>query len=112
MEVNEEDTMVSFRIIAAVGSARSLYIEAIHAAKGGDFKRAGELMHEAGASFLEGHDLHAKLVQAEASGDAITMTLMLTHAEDQLMSAEAFKIIAEEMIDLCRRLDFKPIPDA
>ena len=106
--MNEELTMASFQLIAAVGSARSRYIEAIHAAKDGDFDRADGLFKEAGDFFLEGHDIHTKLVQQEAGGDPIAMTLMLTHAEDQLMSAEAFKIIAEELIDLCRRVDIKP----
>lgn len=109
MEELEQLAMASFRIIAAVGSARSNYIEAIHAAKDGDFERAEELMREGGEMFLEGHDAHTELVQREAKGDPIACTLMLTHAEDQLMSAEGFKIIAEEMIDLCRRIDIKPI---
>lgn len=108
MEVNEELAMMSFRIIAAVGSARSSYIEAIHAAKDGDLDRAQALMEEGGAFFLEGHDTHTELVQKEAAGDPIAMTLMLTHAEDQLMSAESFKIIAEELIDLCGRIEIKP----
>lgn len=109
MDVNEELAMTAFRIIAAVGSARSSYIEAIHAAKDGDFERADELMKEGGEMFLEGHDVHTELVQREAQGDPVVCTLMLTHAEDQLMSAESFKIIAEEMIDLCRRIDIKSI---
>ena len=97
MQTNEELVMTAFQII-----------EAIHAAKDGDFARAEELMKEGGEAFLEGHDAHTKLVQQEAAGDPIAMTLMLTHAEDQLMSAEGFKIIAEEMVDLCRRVDLKP----
>ena len=32
-------------------------------------------------------------------------SLLLIHAEDQLMSAEGFKIIAEEMIAAYRRID-------
>lgn len=108
MDVNEELAMTAFRIIAAVGSARSSYIEAIHAAKDGDFDRADELMKEGGEMFLEGHDVHTELVQREAQGDPVACTLMLAHAEDQLMSAESFKIVAEEMIDLCRRIDIKP----
>lgn len=108
MKTNEELMMAAFGIIAGVGTARSLYIEAIHAAKDGDFDRAEELMEEGGKAFLEGHDAHTKLVQEEAAGDPTPMNLMLTHAEDQLMSAEGFKIIAEEMIDLCRRIDVKP----
>lgn len=108
MKTQEELTMATFGIIAAVGTARSSYIEAIHAAKDGDFERADELMEEGGRAFLEGHDYHAKLVQEEAAGDPISMNLLLTHAEDQLMSAEGFRIIAEEMIDLCHRIDVRP----
>lgn len=107
----EELAMTSFRIIAAVGSARSAYIEAIHAAKDGDFDRAERLMQEGGTCFLEGHDVHTELVQREAAGDPVMCSLMLTHAEDQLMSAESFKIIAEELIDLCRRVDVRPVAD-
>ena len=109
MKTTEELLMASFQIIAAVGKARSLYIEAIHAAKDGDFDRAAELMKEGGESYLEGHDVHTQLVQQEAAGDPIAMTLMLTHAEDQLMSAEGFKFVAEEMIDLCCRVELKPV---
>ena len=32
------------------------------------------------------------------------MTLIITHAEDQLMAAESFKIVALELIDVYRRL--------
>ena len=38
------------------------------------------------------------MIQQEASGQKVEPCLLLIHAEDQLMSAEGFKIIAEEMI--------------
>ena len=41
----------------------------------------------------------------EAKGTPVASSLILVHAEDQLMSAEGFKIIAEEMIDNYRRID-------
>ncbi len=109
MKTTEELTMSAFQIIAYVGEARSLYIEAIHAAKEGDFDRAEQLMKKGGDIFLEGHTVHTVLVQEEAAGDAIAMTLMLAHAEDQLMSAEGFQIVASEMVDLCRRIGIKPL---
>ena len=31
--------------------------------------------------------------------------LLLTHAQDQLMSAESFKILCDEFVDTYRRLD-------
>lgn len=103
MENFEELAAASFQIIAAVGSARSMYVEAIEAAKQGDFDRADELFREGEACFLEGHDAHTALVQREAGGDPVRMTLMITHAEDQLMSAETLKIVARQMVDMYRR---------
>ena len=100
----EELADTSFQIIASVGMARSSYIEAIQEAKAGNFERARQLVDEGGESFLGGHDAHTKLVQGEAAGEKTDMCLMLTHAEDQLMSAEAFGILSGEFIDVYERL--------
>lgn len=96
--------LIAFKIISTVGTARSLYIEAIQAAKHNDFKKAEELIKEGEAVFVEGHHAHAELVQKEAGGEATTLSLLLVHAEDQLMSAEGFKIVAEEFIDVYRKI--------
>lgn len=97
--------MVIFEIITSVGNARSLYIEAIQEAKRGNFIRSEELLKEGEESFLEGHHAHADLIQKEAAGEATPVSLLLMHAEDQLMSAEGFRILAEEFIDVYRRFD-------
>lgn len=93
-----------FQIISAVGMARSSYIEAIQEAKKGNFDRAREMIAEGEQSFLGGHEAHAKMIQQEASGVKVEPCLLLIHAEDQLMSAETFKIIAEEMIGNYERI--------
>ena len=93
---------ISFRIIAAVGGARSSYIEAMRAARAGDLERADALIKQGDESFLGGHDAHTELIQREAGGDPVQMNLMITHAEDQLMSAETIKIVALELIELYR----------
>ena len=92
--------LICFEIISSVGMARSLYIEAIQEAKAGNF----ELIKQGDESFTEGHHSHAKLIQQEAGGEATQMTLLLTHAEDQLMSAEAFKILSQEFMDLYKEI--------
>ncbi|MCM8711532.1 PTS lactose/cellobiose transporter subunit IIA [Clostridium sp. SYSU_GA19001] len=92
--------LISFQIISAVGTARSLYIEAIQEAKKGNFERAEELIKEGSEIFLQGHHAHTQLIQQEANGQVVVPTLMLMHAEDQLMSADGFKIIAEEIIEV------------
>lgn len=100
----DELVRTSFQIIAAVGGARSCYVEAVDAAKKGDFDKADELMKKGDESFLAGHDAHTGLIQKEAGGDPVNMTLMITHAEDQLMAAETFKIVATELIDVYRHM--------
>ncbi len=100
----ERMDLLSFQIISKVGTARSMYIEAIQAAKNGNFKGAEELITEGALLFTQGHHAHAGLIQQEANGDKIEFSLLLMHAEDLLMSAEAFKILAEEFIDLYQRL--------
>lgn len=97
--------LISFSIISTVGMARSCYIEAIYEAKKGNFEKAEALIEEGSNHFTEGHHAHTKLIQMEASGEPVIVNVLLTHAQDQLMSAEGFKIIAEEFIDVYKRLD-------
>lgn len=96
--------LISFQIISAVGTARSMYIEAIQMAKAGDIEGAEKLMEEGQQVFVQGHHAHAELIQKEASGEKTEFALLLMHAEDQLMSAEAFGILAQEFIDIYKRL--------
>jgi len=97
--------LTCFQIISAVGTARSMYIEAIQEAKAGNIDRARQIVKEGEDIFVEGHKAHAGLIQQEASGDKVDVQLLLLHAEDQLMSAEAFKIIANEFIDLYEKIN-------
>ena len=97
--------LTAFEIISAVGTARSSYIESIQKAKAGDFAGAEKLIEEGDEMFVAGHHAHAKLLQVEAeNGMGSAVSLIILHAEDQLMSAEGFKIIALEFIDLYKRL--------
>ncbi|MGB7595522.1 MAG: PTS lactose/cellobiose transporter subunit IIA [Erysipelotrichaceae bacterium] len=100
----EQMDLLSFKIISAVGTARSMYIEAIQEAKRSNFTAAQALMDEGAQLFLQGHAAHAGLIQQEARGEKSEYSLLLMHAEDLLISAESFRIVAEEFIDLYKRL--------
>ena len=97
--------LTAFQIISSVGTARSCYIEAIQEAKKGNYDEAEQLIQDGDEAFVEGHDAHAGLLQKEASGEAGSIGLLILHAEDQLMSAEGFKTIALEFIDVYKRFD-------
>ena len=97
--------LTAFEIISAVGTARSTYIEAIQKAKEGKFDEAEQMIKEGDEMFVQGHHAHAKLLTHEAEyGQGSAVSLIILHAEDQLMSAEGFKTIALEFIDLYKRL--------
>lgn len=97
--------LTAFQIISSVGTARSSYIEAIQQAKEGNFAEAESLIKEGDEVFVEGHNAHAGLLQQEAEGGpGSTLSLLILHAEDQLMSAEAFKTIAQEFIEVHKKI--------
>lgn len=97
--------LVSFKIISAVGMAKSSYIEAMKVAAKGEFDLAKAKIKEGEESFNGGHEAHSELIQKEASGDHVVPSVLLMHAEDQLMSAETIKIMALEIIRLNERIN-------
>ena len=97
--------MICFQIISSVGTARSSYIEAVRKARVGDFEGAEACIVSGQQEFLKGHEAHFELLQKETNGEPVGGSLLLIHAEDQRMSAEGFKIIAEELIENYRKMD-------
>lgn len=94
----------AMEIIAMVGTARSYYIEAIQSAKAAEFDRALEQLELGDEAFRNGQKAHAALLQQEANGVLASVTLLMTHAEDQLMNAETFQILSREWLALYQRL--------
>lgn len=99
-ELTEKLTEVAFEIIANVGTARGMYIEAVQEAKAGNFDRARELMAEGKQIFVEGHHAHADVLTMQANGIRLPSNIYLMHAEDQLMAADSFETIASELIEV------------
>ena len=97
--------MIAFQIIAAVGAARSMYIEAIDLASEGKYDEARAKIKEGQEAFNGGHAAHSELLTKFANGELPPMDILMTHAEDQLMSAEAFGILAEKFITLYEKVN-------
>ena len=93
-----------FGIITYVGTARSCFIHAVQCAKEGDFKEAEAKMKEGDEAYTEGHHIHADLLAQDARGELNESGLILMHAEDELMSAETFRVLAEEFIAVYKKI--------
>ena len=45
------------------------------------------------------------MIQKEAAGESSEFALILMHAEDQLMSAEAFGILARKIVNVYKKME-------
>jgi len=90
--------LIAFNIISNVGTAKSMGMEALIKGRSGEMQEAENLLKEASTFMREGHKSHAELIQNEAKGNKQEFSLLLMHAEDQLMSAETILCLAKELI--------------
>jgi len=89
-----------FTIISFSGDAKSSAMEAIfHAKKGAD-----QCLVEASKKLELAHNEQTKLIQTEASGNKVDVTLLLVHAQDHLMNSIIVKDLAVEFVDLYKKL--------
>ena len=93
-----------FQIISNVGSAKSLYIEAIQLAKKQQIEDARNKINEGEELYRIGHKVHYELVTKMANGEDVPVNLLLLHAEDQLMATDTFCIMAKEIVELYEKL--------
>ena len=91
---DESTELISFGIIAAAGTARSLAFEALNLAHQHDYEGAHELLDQASKAALEAHHQQTALLSKEASGEHTPVDVMLVHAQDHLMTA----MLAQELI--------------
>ena len=95
---------ICFRIISAVGMAKSSYVEAMRAAAQGDNELSEQKIKEGDEYYAQGHEVHMELLSKEAGGETIEIGMILMHSEDQMMAAETVRLMAEENIRLSKRI--------
>lgn len=98
---------IPFLMISNVGFAKSCFIKSIQQSREKNFDEAQKLIEEGEGYFLEGHHVHTDLIQQEASTGDTNISLLLVHAEDQMTSAEVFRILSKEFLELYKERDQK-----
>lgn len=86
------------------GNAKSDAMEAITAAKQGDFTLADQKIADAEESLVQAHHSQTEMLTQEAQGNHVQVTLLTVHSQDHLMTSIAFTDLAKEIIDIYRRL--------
>ena len=87
------------------GDEKSSSLEAIQAAKSGDFEGAIDLIESAEEALIKAQKSHSKLLTKEASEDDVELSLLMIHGQDHLMNAITTKDLAIEFIDVYRKFD-------
>ncbi|ELI8127095.1 PTS lactose/cellobiose transporter subunit IIA [Yersinia enterocolitica] len=98
-DVSLEDIITE--LVVNGGNAKSKAIQAIKAAKKGEFEVAEKRIKEANESLQQAHQFQTELIQAEARGEeGATISLIMIHGQDHLMNAMTTRDLAIEMIEM------------
>ena len=103
MEDNLES--IIFEIIAISGDARSKACEAIAYAKDGKIELAQIEIAEARNAIVPAHRIQTDLIVDECSGKRTEVSMLFVHAQDHLMTSMMFIDIADDFVELYRRLN-------
>lgn len=91
---------IVMELVVNGGNARSKSMEAIKLAKGGSLELAKEKIKEANEALNKAHDFQTNLIQEEAAGEEVKLSLLMVHAQDHLMNAMTVRDLAKEMISM------------
>ena len=98
--MDDAQMAVIMPLIMYGGEAKSSAVEAIRAAKTGDFEKADERIEAASKSIIEAHHSQTELLTKAANGEDVPISIYMVHAQDHLMTGVAFVDLAKEIIDL------------
>lgn len=87
-------------LILHSGNARSFAMQAMSEAREGNFEQADQYLEESAKELLEAHKSQTELIQGEARGEETSISMLLIHAQDHLMTAMTLKDLAIEIVDL------------
>lgn len=96
---------VIMQLIMFGGDAKSNAMEAIQAAKSGDFELAKTKIAEAEASLTKAHHSQTEMLTKEAQGNRTEVSLLMVHGQDHLMTSIAFTDLAKEIVEVYSRID-------
>ncbi|MDU5106411.1 PTS lactose/cellobiose transporter subunit IIA [Clostridium sp.] len=98
---------VIMQLIMFGGDAKSNAMEAIQAAKTGDFELAKTKIADADSSLRQAHHSQTEMLTKEAQGDRTELSLLMVHGQDHLMTSIAFTDLAKEIIEVYNRISGK-----
>jgi len=87
-------------LIINAGQARSRAFAALRYAKSGDFETVKTLMAESHEALNKAHRVQTQLIESDAGEGKMSVSLVLVHAQDHLMTAMLARELIAELIEL------------
>lgn len=103
-EQMEQLEMVVFSIVGYAGEAKAHAYKALSLSEQGDFHGAEEMIQKCNETVLKAHAVQTDMIQREAGGENITVTMLFVHAQDHLMTALSERELIKRMISQNKRL--------
>lgn len=100
-EITEEFLMT---LLCQVGEARSSFMEAMRAARKGQFKQAETYLKSGDEALVSVHKAQTSLIGFDEGAGKVTMTLILTHIQDHIMTTMLCRELAEEIVAIHHQL--------
>lgn len=91
-------------VIAYAGDSKSASMEAIEAARKGDFEKAESLLKKSSESLLKAHEVHTDLLVYEAREGKMEISMILVHASNHFSIAENTRELAEQFIHIYKEV--------
>lgn len=102
--MDETKYLGAFQIIMNAGNSKSASLMAIESAKEGDFLDAEAKLKEAENEMRAAHQAQIDMIQQEASGNPVEVSIILVHAQDHLTMAMMSKDFAEQFVEMYKQL--------
>lgn len=103
--MDDEKYLHHFQLIAEAGQSKSNSLEAIKAARDGNYEEAKQLLEEAEKDLKGAHGLHFDMLQEEANGNRVEVNIVAIHAQDHLTMATVLHDIAFDIINLYQKVE-------
>ena len=101
---DEKRMQIVMGIIMAGGNAKAHAVEAITAAKKGDFTEAEKKLEETNQAIVDAHNTQTEMLTAEARGEHTPIDLYMVHAQDHLMTGITFVDLAKEIVEVYKKV--------
>lgn len=96
---------VAFEIISLSGNAKAELQKALKLVHEGEFDRAHDLIVKADEELRKAHELQTQeLLTREANGEKLSFNVLISHAQDYLMTTYIFKDMVEEICTLYKSI--------